>query len=198
MKPRRIWITACVLLALIWGGVALVMQQTSHLVSWPEKVIELADGAPWLKGDKSSPEERQKHLSLLITNFNRLDAQQRHRTREEGQASLDKFFASLTEDEQKQYVDRTVEPYFESISRGLKLMPQEERKRLVGRIRNEMKSLRTNSAEGDRLSDQDREFLDVMIADDPILYLREAPTQMKMELAPALEEMGSRIQGMRR
>ena len=198
MKPRRIWLTVAVLLALIWGAVAVIMNQTDHLVSWPEKVITLVEEAPWLNGPAGSSESRRLYLSQVITNLNRLDTQQRRRLREDAQESIDRFFASLNEEEQKEYVDRTVEPYFESISKGLKLIPEEERKRLVGRIRNDLKNLRGNSAEGDRLSDQDREFMEFMIAEDPILFLREAPTKVKMELAPVLEEMQSRVQGMRR
>ncbi|TDU66124.1 hypothetical protein EI77_03861 [Prosthecobacter fusiformis] len=198
MKPRRIWTTVAVLLALIWAAVAIVMRKTDHLVSWPAKVIALVEETPWSNGSQVSAQIRQQHLNEVIINLNRLDAQQRRSLREDAQDSLDKFFTSLTEKEQKEYVDRTVEPYFERISKGLKLMPEEERKRLVGRIRNDLKNLRGNSADGERLSDQDREFMEFMIAEDPILFLREAPTRVKMELAPVLEEMQSRVQGMRR
>jgi hypothetical protein len=198
MKPRRIWLTVAVLLALIWGAVAVIMHQTDPLVSWPEKVISLVEKAPWLSGPVGSPESRRLYLSQVITHLNRLDTQQRRRLREDAQESIDRFFSSLNEEEQKEYVDRTVEPYFESISKGLKLIPEEERKRIVARIRNDLKNLRGSSAEGDRLTDQDREFMEFMIAEDPILFLREAPTKVKMELAPVLEEMQSRVQGMRR
>jgi hypothetical protein len=40
--------------------------------------------------------------------------------------------------------------------------------------------------------------MEKMIADDPILFLREAPLKTKMELAPILEDMQSRVQGLRR
>lgn len=198
MKPRRIWLTAAGLIALIWAGVAVVMQQTDALVSWPEKVIELADEAPWLNGRGANSEARQQYLILLITHQNRLDAQQRRRLREEGQEALDKFFASLTEEEQKEYVNRTVDPHLDSLDRGLKLLPAEELKRLIVRMRNDLKNMRGHSREGDRLSGQDREFMDMMITEDPLLFLREAPVKTKMELAPVLEDLQSRVQGMRR
>lgn len=198
MKPRRIWLTAGLLIALIWAGVAVVMWQTDHLVSSPEKVLSLTDEAPWLQGEDPTYESRQQHLDRVITNFNRLDTPQRRRLREDGQESLDRFFASLTEEEQKEYVQRTVEPHFDVISRGIKLMPEEERKRLVGRLRSDLKNLRSQSPEGDRLSDQDREFMEFMIAEDPVLFLRDAPTKVKMELAPLLEDLQARVQNMRR
>lgn len=199
MKRSRIWLIAAAALLLIWCGVALVMQQTDHLVSWPEKVTTLMEASPWLKGDaKGSRESRQPHLNLVITHLNRLDAQHKRRLREDDQAVVDKFFASLTEDEQKEYVNRTVDPYLDRLERGLKAIPEEERKRLVTRMRGDMKNLRSGTQEGDRLSEQDREFMDSMIQEDPIFFLRNASTKAKMELAPVLEDMQSRLQGLRR
>jgi hypothetical protein len=76
-------------------------------------------------------------------------------------------------------------------------MAAEDRKRLVGRLRADMRAFRTSTKSGDeeRLSKQDQEFLDVMIEEDPILFLRELPTKTKMEIAPAIEGMVSRLQG---
>lgn len=197
MKPSRIWITAAVLIAFIWGAVAVVMRETDPLVSWPEKVTTLAEETPWLHGQESTHEARQQHLDRLITSLNRLDPKQRQSLREDGQPILEKFFDSLTDEEQKEYVDRTVNPYFEGIDRAFKNMPEEDRKRFLTRMKSDLKNLRPNPAgQNDSLSNRDREFMETMIADDPISFLREAPPKMK--LAPMLEEMQSRLQSMRR
>lgn len=198
MNPRRIWLTAAGCLLLIWSAVAWVMKETDHLVSWPEKVMDLAAAAPWLDGTEGTYEQRQQHLDRVITNLNRLDAPQKRRMREDGQEVLDRFFASLSEEEQKEYVDRTVDPYLSSLEQALKLLPEEERKRLVTRMRNDLKNLRGKSPDGERLGDQDREFMESLVAEDPVLFLREAPMKTKMELAPLLEDMQARIQGLRR
>lgn len=198
MRLPRHWLIALALLALIWGAVAVVMQRTDELVSWPGKVLGLLEDAPWLEGGSVSESERRLHLHRVITNLNRLDASQRRSLREDGQEAVDRFFASLTPEEQKEYVDRTVEPYLKTLDAGLKRLPEEERKRLVARLRGDLRHLRGNSADGERLNDQDREFLELMIDEDPVLFLREAPLKVKMELAPALEEMQSRLQGFRR
>lgn len=198
MKRRRTWITATFLIALIWAAVAVVMHQTDHLVSWPGKVIDLVESAPWLHGEPLSDEKRRQYLAQVIMNYQRLDIGQRKSLREDAQESLDKFFLSLAEDEQKEYVNRTIEPLFETIDKGLKAMPEEERKRIVTRMRGDMKNLRGNTKEGDRLAEQDREFMEKMIADDPMLFLRGASLKTKMELAPVLEDMQSRVQGLRR
>ena len=84
------------------------------------------------------------------------------------------------------------------IAQGLKAMSPEERKRMTSRTRSEVKNLRNQSADGDRLAKQDQEFIELMIEEDPALFLRELPTKQKMELGPLLEEMHSRVQGMRR
>lgn len=198
MRLPRHWLIALALLALIWGAVAVVMQRTDELVSWPGKVLGLLEDAPWLEGGSVNESERRLHLHRVITNLNRLDASQRRSLREDGQEAIDRFFASLTPEEQKEYVDRTVEPYLKTLDAGLKRLPEEERKRLVARLRGDLRHLRGNSADGERLNDQDREFLELMIDEDPVLFLREAPLKVKMELAPALEEMQSRLQGFRR
>lgn len=202
MSRQRIWLTAAVLLALIWTGVAVVMHQTDDLVSWPGKVMQMLDEAPWLNGTKVAHDARQRYLIKVITNYNRLDPGQRRDLREDAQESLNKFFASLTEDEQKEYVNRTVDPLLDTIDKGLKAMPAEERKRLVirmrGDMRGDMRGQRGSPKEGDQIADKDREFMESMINDDPILFLREAPLKTKMEMAPQLEDMHTRVQGFRR
>ncbi|MES2593781.1 MAG: hypothetical protein V4662_00515 [Verrucomicrobiota bacterium] len=198
MPRQRIWITAAVLLAAIWGTVVLVMYQTDDLVSWPGKVQGLVEEAPWLAGEKWSDEKRRGYLAKVITNYQRLDAGQRKTLREDAHDSLDKFFNSLTEAEQKEYVDRTIEPLFEVIDKGLKILPLEERKRIVTRMRGDVKGMRGNNAEGDRLAEQDRKFMEDLMAEDPMLFLREASVKQKLELAPVLEDMQGRVQGVRR
>jgi len=198
MPRQRIWITAAALLTAIWVAVAVIMQQTDDLVSWPGKVQDLVEEAPWLAGEKSSDEKRRQYLAKVIMNYQRLDIGQRKSLREDAQESLDKFFASLTEEEQKEYVNRTIEPLFEIIDRGLKVMPAEDRKRMVVRMRGDMKSLRGNDPDGDRLAEQDRKFMDELVAEDPMLFLREASVKQKIELAPVLEDMQGRVQGLRR
>lgn len=198
MSRKRIWMTAAALLVGIWTVVAVIMQQTDDFVSWPGKVQDLVEQAPWLSGEKTSDEKRRSYLAQVIMNYQRLDIGQRKSLREDAQESLDKFFASLTEEEQKEYVNRTIEPLFEIIDRGLKVMPAEDRKRMVGRMRGDMKSLRGNDSEGDRLAEQDRKFMDELVAEDPMLFLREASVKQKIELAPVLEDMQGRVQGLRR
>lgn len=198
MPRQRIWLTAAILLAAIWSVVALVMHETDDLVSWPEKVQDLVEEAPWLAGEKWSDEKRRGYLAKVITNYQRLDVGQRKTLREDAQDSLTKFFDSLTEAEQKEYASRTIEPLFEVIDRGLKALPLEERKRIVNRMRGDVKGMRGNDAEGDRLAEQDRQFMDDLMAEDPILFLREASAKQKIEMAPALEDMQTRVQGLKR
>jgi len=202
MKRQRIWLTALGLLAFIWAITALVMHETDHLVSWPGKVIELLETAPWLSGEKTSDEKRAQYLAIVIMNYQRLDNGQRRSLREDAQSTLDKFFESLTETEQKEYVDRTIEPLFASIDKGLKAMPMDERKRIIARMRGDMKGVRGGGTEPSKTeekpTDKDSEFMESIVADDPMLFLREAPMKTKLELAPVLEDMSARIQGIRR
>lgn len=198
MKHRRLILTSAAMLALIWGVVGLVMYQTNEQVSWPARVISLLDNTPWYSGAKLTPEARRAYLNQVITNMILLDLEQSKQLREEAQPQITRFFSTLTEDEQKEYVNRTVERHFDVITKGLKAMKPDERKRIGMRIRNDMKNFRNNSAEGDRLSQQDQEMLSFVIGDDPVVFLRSLSTKQKMELAPVIEEMGSRFQSGRR
>lgn len=198
MSRQRLWITTLALLAALWSVVAVVMHETDDLVAWPGKVQELVENAPWLAGENLPDEKRRSYLARVITNYQRLDVGQRKSLREDAQESLDKFFESLTEEEKKEYVNRTIQPLFEVIDRGLKVMPVEDRKRLIGRMRGDMKNLRGGNAEGDRLAEQDRKFMEDLMAEDPLLFLRDASVKQKLELAPVLEDMQSRVQGLRR
>jgi len=198
MPRQRIWLTAALLLAIVWSIVAVVMHQTADLVSWPGKVLDLVEEAPWLKGEMLGDEKRCQYLATVIANYLRLDANQRRSLREDDQLALDRFFASLTDAEKKQYVDRTIEPLFEVIDKALKVMPVEERKRIVGRFKGDVKGIAGNNKEGGLANPKDREFMESMMAEDPMMFLREAPLKTKLQLAPLLEDMQSRVQGMRR
>jgi len=198
MPRQRIWLTAAVLLALVWSIVAVVMRETDGLVSWPGKVLELVEEAPWLKGQSVGEEKRRQYLAQVIANYLRLDAKQRRSLREDDQSTLDRFFASLTDAEKKEYVDRTIEPLFEVIDKALKVMPEEERKRIVGRFKGDVKGIAGNHKEGGLANPQDREWMESIMMEDPMMFLREAPLKTKLELAPLLEDMQSRVQGMRR
>ena len=198
MPRQRIWLTAAVLLAIVWSIVAVVMRETDGLVSWPGKVLELVEEAPWLKGQSLGEEKRRQYLAQVIANYLRLDAKQRRSLREDDQSTLDRFFASLTDAEKKEYVDRTIEPLFEVIDKALKVMPEEERKRIVGRFKGDVKGIAGNHKEGGLANPQDREWMESIMMEDPMMFLREAPLKTKLELAPLLEDMQSRVQGMRR
>jgi hypothetical protein len=198
MPRQRIWLTAAVLLAIVWSIVAVVMRETDGLVSWPGKVLELVEEAPWLKGQSLGEEKRRQYLAQVIANYLRLDAKQRRSLREDDQSTLDRFFASLTDAEKKEYVDRTIEPLFEVIDKALKVMPEEERKRIVGRFKGDVKGIAGNHKEGGLANLKDREWMESIMAEDPMMFLREAPLKTKLELAPLLEDMQSRVQGMRR
>jgi len=198
MPRQRIWLTAAVLLALVWSVVAWVMHETDALVSWPGKVLELVEDAPWLNGESLGDEKRRQYLAQVIANYLRLDANQRRSLREDGQPALDRFFASLTDAERKEYVDRTIEPLFEVIDKALKVMPEEERKRIVGRFKGDIKGIAGTNKEGGLANPKDREWMESIMAEDPMMFLREAPLKTKLELAPLLEDMQSRVQGMRR
>jgi hypothetical protein len=198
MSRQRIWITASLCLAAIWSLVAVVMKKTDDQVSWPTKVLGLMEEAPWLNGAPLEDSKRRQYLADVMMNMQRLDAGQRRNLREDGQESMNRFFESLSDEEQKEYVNRLIEPLLDVIDQGLKAMPAEERKRIVARMRSDTKGMRGIEPPRDRIAEQDREFVDSLVAEDPILFLREASVKQKLELAPILEDMQLRVRGLRR
>lgn len=198
MKPRhKPWILALVSLVLIWSGVAVVLRLTDDKISNPAKTLDLMKAAPWLNGGVSSTTVRSEHIEKVIANVSMLDFSQRTEMRDEGADTIKKFFDSLTKDEQKHYVDLTVQKAFDAVIKGFKAMAPEERKNVVTRVRRDIRANRSGE-EAQKRADEDQklfdEFIDIGIED----YLKNASTEEKMKLAPSIEDMQTRIRGVGR
>jgi hypothetical protein len=204
MKLRRHWIIALGFIALLWIGVAAVMRLTEEHVSSPEKIIALMGESPWIVNEKAalSTRARMEHVDRIVNQMARLSFDQRRDLRDEGEDMLERFFKSLTTEEQKSYVDRTVQPHIDSMLKGLRAMSSEERKGMMSRARRDPRMAqgfgRKSAAEepekpgekkpeGGRLED---EFADIAFEE----YLKTATTEEKMKLAPLIEDMHTRVQ----
>lgn len=197
MTGSRIWITAFAALIPLWVAVAVVRHLTEDDISSPEETIGIFAAAPWLSGGTVSGTERAACLENAIKNMNLLTFEQRREVREFGEDTVKKFFDSLTEDERKHYVDRTVQKAFDAVIKGFKAMAPEERKNVVTRVRRDIRANRSGE-QAQKRADEDQklfdEFIDIGIED----YLKNASTEEKMKLAPAIEDMQTRIRGIGR
>ena len=68
-----ILIPAAIALAVIWGGVALVMQVTDPYIMTPEKVAAMVQEPPWKGGKKPGKDERKAYLEKVAASGSRSD-----------------------------------------------------------------------------------------------------------------------------
>jgi hypothetical protein len=205
MKLRRHWIIAFGFIALLWIGVAVVMRLTEEHVSSPEKILALMNESPWIVNENAalSSQARMEHVDRIVNQMGRLSFDQRRDLRDEGEDTMGRFFKSLTAEEQKSYVDRTVQPHIDSMLKGLRAMSSEERKGMMSRARRDprmaqgfgrksepkepVKTEENKKQEGRKLED---DFADIAFEE----YLKTATTEEKMKLAPLIEDMHTRVQ----
>ncbi len=197
MPVQRLWLQVAAFLALVWGAVTVVMWVTEDSVFSPEKTLAMMETAPWLEDEDLGHEQRQQHLDKVITSVIKLDFNQRSTLREDGLETIDRFFKSLTDEEKGEYISRTVEENFKAVMKGIEKLPPEERRRIIGGIHREMKKKASNNPEMQLLLDQDAAGFEKTFTKDMGAFFKEAPLSMKLEMAPMLEGMQARMQGMR-
>ena len=197
MPLQRFWFQVAAFLVLVWAGVGLVMWLTEDSVFSPEKTLVLMQDAPWFADEDLAAKPRKTYLDKVINSVLKLDFSQRSEMREDGLETMDRFFKSLTEEEKGDYVNRTVEENFKAVMKGLDKLPAEDRRRIIGGIQREMKKKAGKNPEMQMLLDQEPASFEKSFTKDMGLFFKEAPLSMKLEMAPMLEAMQGRMQGMR-
>ncbi|MCF7785315.1 MAG: hypothetical protein K9N47_04290 [Prosthecobacter sp.] len=197
MPLQRFWLQVIAFLALVWAGVGVVMWVTEDSVFSSEKTLALMADAPWLEDEDLAESKREAYLDKVINTVIKLDFNQRNTMREDGLETMDHFFKSLTDEEKGEYVNRTVEENFKAVMKGLEKLPAEDRRRIIGGIQREMKKKSAKNPEMQMMLDQDAAGFEKSFTKDMGLFFKEAPLSMKLEMAPMLEAMQGRMQGMR-
>ena len=197
MPLQRFWFQVVAFLALVWAGVGVVMWVTEDSVFSSEKTLVLMANAPWLADEDLTDAPRKAYLDKVISSVIKLDFNQRSEMREDGLETMDRFFKSLTNEEKSEYVNRTVEENFKAVMKGLAKLPVEDRRRIIGGIQREMKKKAVKNPEMQMMLDQDAASFEKSFTKDMGLFFKEAPLSMKLEMAPMLEAMQGRMQGMR-
>ncbi len=198
MNLQRFWLQIAAFLALVWGVLGVVMWTTEDSVFTPEKTLALMTDAPWLQDENIGHEQRMQHVDKVITSVIKLDFNQRNTMREDGEETMNAFFKSLTDEEKSEYIGRTVEENFKAVMKGIDKLPQEERRRTIGSIHREMKKKTASNPEMQLLLDQDTAGFERNFNKEMSFFFKEAPLSAKLEMAPMLEGMQARMQGMRR
>ncbi len=197
MPLQRFWFQIAAFLVLVWAGVGVVMWVTEDSVYSSEKTLALMAEAPWYADEDLAESNRKAYLDKVINTVLKLDFSQRSEMREDGLETMDRFFKSLTDEEKGEYVSRTVEENFKAVMKGLEKLPVEDRRRIIGGIQREMKKKASKNPEMQMMLDQDAASFEKSFTKDMGLFFKEAPLSMKLEMAPMLEAMQGRMQGMR-
>ena len=206
MTLNSTWTRILIFLVGTWTVVGMVMWWTEDQVSHPEKVLTLMQAAPWVENPNLNDGLRSAYLERVIASQNLLDFSQRRQIREEGEAILQAFFDSLSEQEQARYADGTVEHHLKKVVNILEAMSPETRKSITARLRRETggRGEKTKSGENKPPSDPAKpagsvegEF-DDMIGFGLEMQYRDATPAKKLEMAQMLENMQAFLQGFRR
>lgn len=198
----RILLIAFGALAAIWGAVAGIMSLTDKHTTTPEKVLDAMSNAPWLLDENAELTEaqRKEHLDKVITQVNLLDFDQRRDMREvDGdQEKRRRFMESLTDEEKGYFMKSTVEQHFKSVMKAFNQMSREERQKIVEQARKDMQRNQVEGQNIERLQERDEKVFQQVVDKGLGAYYEEASAETKMDLAPLMEEMQQRINGMPR
>ena len=197
MRPS-ILIPTFVALAIIWSGVAVVMQVTDKYIVTPEKVMALVNDAPWKGGKKPRPDVRKAFLQKVADSVNKLDFEGQRRMREDGRNATEDFFFDLTEEERKWFVSQTVEKQFQQVMKTFKAMSLEERKKMLNISRADMRKNGRDVESLDGLIKENEKAFEIMTEQGIGDYYSQGSDKRKLQLAPLLSELQSRMLGGRR
>jgi len=194
--PSAFLVKIAALLICIWIVVFSISKIAEGKIATPERALALVQEEP-LTPDLDA-NERAKRINRLAKVVNGLDFQQRQQFRKEDGKEMRTFFEAMTAEEQAGFVEQTMEQHFTAVMHAFNEMDPEERKKTIAQIRKEMSRNEDGRVELEKMESQDREIFEKVVEQGVRSYYQEASVESKMELAPLLEEMQARIQGMHR
>jgi len=198
MRRDLIWKT----LALLAGTWALVLTGAHFLgkrTVTPQKIVHYLETNPLSEIAAEDQNERREVIAGVAKKINRLDLKQRQEMERWGEdGPLRKFSDSLSPSEHALLVQLTVEEHFRSIMEAFNGMSQEERRGMIQHMQKEMRNDESREAERIRLQQEDPDLFENIVEKGMTAYYRDASVEVKMDLAPLLEDMQNRIRGVHR
>lgn len=192
-------VPAAIALGCIWAGLAIVMSFTEDYISSPEKILRMVNNAPWRNGKKPSPAERKQYLDELAKFYVMLDMEQRGRLREADTKGETMFFlAELTDSERKDYLAKILEAQFQPLMKAWPHISKEERRKILGASRSEMRRQGRDTTSLEKLAEGDGGVFDKIVEEGISEYYQGGDDNRKINLAPLMEELQARVQGIRR
>jgi len=169
----------------IWLVAALVIFLARSSQPTPESVAAYIGKHP-LAGKSTG--ERDAILNRVAKGLNRLDFDQRQQLRRD--RVTERFYGSLTPAEQEKFMDLTLPAGFKQMMEALNKMTPERRRKIVDRSLERMRN--EQPPESDRLKDdQVKKIIDAGLRS----FYNDASAQVKLDLAPLIEQMQKSLQG---
>ena len=201
MRRKKILIQALVVLLLLWGSVTVVRVIARSKQITAEKVRETveATGFEDWSAHESSPnagraKERDKKLREVAELVNRLDFSEAEKNRDN--RSLENMYRLMSREEKALFANLTVAKSMDRMMQGLDQLPPEQRKQFVEKGLAEIRSGKTGQ-EISRARDIDENLPDIIAQEGMRAYFEKASADLKLELAPIMEEINGVMQGMR-
>ncbi len=182
---RPLWIKAIIALAAIWLVAGGVMFWAQNAQPSPES-LERYVNANSLEG-KSSP-DRAQTIEEVADQLNGLSYEDRQEMRVG--RKLNGFFRSLNSDEQGAFLDRTLPTGFKQMMDAFNKMEPEKRKKFVTKA---LADMEREGASGEQ-PPVDDENLQKMVEQGLRSYYSDASSEVKMDLAPLIEQMQKNLQ----
>ena len=191
-----IWLPALFCIALLWSGVAAVMQLTEDYVSSPEKVVELLQTAPWRKpGSQPDAPSRRAYLEKIAQSAGLMSAEQRDELRADHGEELALFYLDLSPEEQQWFAQKTVEPFYQAVWKAFNAISPDERRKIISSARQRMKRSGKDLSE---LEQADPQIWERLAQDGLGSSYDKADARTKLLMGPLLEELQRSVQFMRR
>ncbi len=185
---RPLWIKAALCLAVLWLAVGAVITWARNVKPSPRSVAQLIDANP-LEG--RAPEERKKVIDTVAGQIGRLNFDERRETRLEKRPEA--FLKNMTPGEQAYFIDQTLPAGFKQMVEALNNMPPDKRVRFVVKAIEDMRKQREEGGEAPPKMD-DPNVQKIMAAGLKSFYSDASP-EVKMQLAPLIEEMQRNLTG---
>jgi hypothetical protein len=140
--------------------------------------------------NSKSGADRKKMIDRVTSMLNQVNLDERQELRRE--RVTDDFFRSLTPDEQAAFLDATLPTGFKQMMESFNKMDPTKRKEVVDRALLEMKK-----HQGEQPKDVDQKNVQKIVDQGLRSFYSDANADVKLDLAPLIEQMQQNLQGAR-
>jgi hypothetical protein len=184
---RPLWIKAALVIIAIWAVAGGAIFWARSIKVTPESFTKYVETHP-IAG--KTGRDRAKIVEKVAEQMNALGYEERREFRMGKR--LDGFFKNLTAEEQGRFLDLTLPTGFKQMMDSLNKMDPEQRKKFVER------SLRDMQRDAERAPDAELDANARKIIDQGFKsFYSDASAEVKMDVAPLIEQLQKNLQGLR-